>query len=656
MAVARPRPYRRILTSALHRRFVHASALSLLVCYIISFVIGEKTSLFWSWFPIGICGFRTILLFVSSLVVFVLRVGQMHIGTRTTTSPITTFKHLFPLHIVQTFGWYMFSAWWFSEVYVWSAPTSANLGWVKPGRINERPSLNERPIYLHTYHMLLAIVQAVFHLYCDYDRITIPVAKGGSAADQRTHPVESVSKRIQRTLPRVIITGFTRSAIIAAASPFIYSIFLRRVTWRFTLYFAKLFWNFSRSSAEPPGLVPPLGLSLLARSVISGGLLLLCWQTSNLFFTSFIGKEPLKRGQPLTAEAKDPNGSLLNGLMAKKEVVSTFAFWELSFISQRFPDRRKAIFSDIDREGGAAWSQILTASTETIKGITTRIDQHNNPPSSQRPVAPAEKPQPVLQTLPRLTDPPKEGNFFAPSPKGTSRQERFGEALSSTAKAYGKSADWTPTARARARDAFERASSAVLSPERKQKLLGSSSEPKLLTGPPSARTPESLNPLLAQLLRSPLGHPVRQTYAQRLSNIVLGRPYASLCPIVDAIESLTRLLIASLAEDQYGKVQADVPHVVRLFTHTLLTLDAFVASGLDVHWSDVSFPPSSQPQAQALARRVPDVDLVLDALRSSLSELLVAFGPYARDIGLVEKDLRLAREAASLVDADDVFR
>lgn len=44
MAPAQPRPYRRILTSALHRRFVHASALSLLICYAIAIAIGDKSS------------------------------------------------------------------------------------------------------------------------------------------------------------------------------------------------------------------------------------------------------------------------------------------------------------------------------------------------------------------------------------------------------------------------------------------------------------------------------------------------------------------------------------------------------------------------------------------------------------------------------------
>lgn len=157
MAVTQTRPYRRILTSALHRRFVHASALSLLVCYIVSIAIGDKSSceflsclswlfsklleltralvsVFWSWFPISACGVRTVLLFVSSLSIFVLRVGQLHLGSRTTQSSIGTFRYLFPLQIAQTFGWYLFSAWWYTEIYLWSSSTSAHLELVKRGR------------------------------------------------------------------------------------------------------------------------------------------------------------------------------------------------------------------------------------------------------------------------------------------------------------------------------------------------------------------------------------------------------------------------------------------------------------------------------------------------------------------------------------------
>jgi nucleoporin NDC1 len=384
----------------------------------------------------------------------------------------------------------------------------------------------------------------------------------------------------------------------------------------------------------------------MLRSAVSGGFLVFLWQTTNLFFSTFISKEPLKRGQPLTADTKDPTGSLLDGLKAKKEVVKTFAFWELCFISQRLPDRRKAIFSDIDRIGGSAWSQILNASTNTISGITTRIDVYKKPPSSTK----AQTVQPPIQTLPRLTKPPKEDNIFAPSPKPTSRQEKLEEALRATAKSYGQAPDWTPIARAKARDMFGRASTVVLSPDRKQKLLGAAQELKLLTEP-SKSQPSSLGrtfPFFLRVLRSPLAKPFRQTYARRLRAIVLGTPYGELSPIVDAIESLTRLLTASLTEDTFGKVQTDVPAVVHLFTQTIIALQDFMNGGLDIHWTDVQFPSTSGPVAQSQARRVPEVEVVLEALKSSLAELLAAFRLYLGEVGLAGKDLRLARQAAGV--------
>ncbi|KAL3437676.1 nucleoporin protein Ndc1-Nup [Aspergillus tetrazonus] len=645
---AKPRPYRRILTSALHRRFVHASALSLLVCYAISVLIGDKSSLFWALFPLGSCGIRTVLLFISPLAIFVLRVGQMHIGSRTTSSSLNTFHYLFPLHVIQTFGWYIFSAWWFSELYKWSAPTSAHLEWVKRGSPHERATLNERTIYIYTYHLLLAIGQSLAHLYNDYDRVPIAITdKPVGGADQKTHPTKPISKRLQEGLHETLRDGLFRSTVVALVCPVVYVFFLRRRAWTYTMSFAKLFWDFPRSAADPPSLILPVKPPLIARTIFSGALLVLCWQTTNLFFSIFLSQEPMKRGQPLTSEAKDPTGSLLNGLKAKKETVRDFAFWELCFISQQFPDRRKAIFNDIDREGGSAWTQIMQSATEVIQGITSRINEQKSGPAKSKPSPAETKSEPTLRTLPRLTDSVKEGNIFAASPKSTTTNGRLGEGFSSTLRSLGESPDWTPKARARARDVFDRASSAVLSPERKQKLLSSSQDFKLLTGASSTR-PESIHPFLAQLLRSPIGLLIRQPFARRLSGIVLGNPTASLSSIIDAIESITRLLIASLNEDPYGKVQADVPAIVRLFTETLTTLDTYAHVELDVHWTDAAFPPSNDPAAQAAARRVPDVELIIDSLRASLKSLLTEFSPYFKDVGLVGKELRLAKGAAGV--------
>jgi hypothetical protein len=51
-------------------------------------------------------------------------------------------------------------------------------------------------------------------------------------------------------------------------------------------------------------------------------LLSLLWDISDIFFTMQLTREPLKNGQPLTTESKDPNGSLLNGLKSKKARIS----------------------------------------------------------------------------------------------------------------------------------------------------------------------------------------------------------------------------------------------------------------------------------------------------------------------------------------------
>jgi len=42
--------------------------------------VSDILPVFWSWFPIGTAGIRTLLLFISALSVFVLRVAQLHIG------------------------------------------------------------------------------------------------------------------------------------------------------------------------------------------------------------------------------------------------------------------------------------------------------------------------------------------------------------------------------------------------------------------------------------------------------------------------------------------------------------------------------------------------------------------------------------------------
>ena len=154
VAQARTRFYREFLTPALHRRFTRAAGVICFLCYIEAVLIGGTSSckrsercfhvmhadfwvdaVLWSWFPLGPAGIRTLLLFISSLLIFVLRVAQLHFGARITASPFETFRqYLFRVNTLQTLGFYLFSAWWFTEVYIWSSSDLANLRWVTEGK------------------------------------------------------------------------------------------------------------------------------------------------------------------------------------------------------------------------------------------------------------------------------------------------------------------------------------------------------------------------------------------------------------------------------------------------------------------------------------------------------------------------------------------
>ena len=147
----RTRPYKDFLTPALHRRFRTAAYVTLFISYVVSLLIGESSScaqvssppgtatncnpLGLCLFPVGRTGIRTLLLSLSSLMIFVLRVAQLHIDARNTKSPFETFSRLLlRFSAVQTLAWYLVSAWWFSEIYFWSASDGANLGWILEGK------------------------------------------------------------------------------------------------------------------------------------------------------------------------------------------------------------------------------------------------------------------------------------------------------------------------------------------------------------------------------------------------------------------------------------------------------------------------------------------------------------------------------------------
>ena len=89
---------------------------------------------FWSWFPVGPVAIPTLLLFLSGLLVFLLRIDQLHVGARQTSSPWQTFwLYSRRFSVFESLLIYALSAFLFGEAYLWVTPQGAGLGLIAEG-------------------------------------------------------------------------------------------------------------------------------------------------------------------------------------------------------------------------------------------------------------------------------------------------------------------------------------------------------------------------------------------------------------------------------------------------------------------------------------------------------------------------------------------
>jgi nucleoporin NDC1 len=279
----------------------------------------------WSWFPFGRAGIRTGLLFIPAFMIFILRVAQLHVGLRTSSSAWHTFKqYSFKYQVIQTIIWYSISAFIFAEIYLWSASEDADLSRIKVIPRTDRTTLNEKPIYVTSFLCFLAFVQAGFHLFYDYDRIDMPIMKTKTKGSlDQTPVVVPPAAQIRAKLPPMVKESMQRVVIAAATFPFVYQMnfliypgSIRRFGWSLTRSWAKMFYNLPKSSSLPS--IGPYHWRIVLTTISSGFLLVMLWELGNVSFSAYVAQEPLKNDRPITYESRDPNGSLLTGLKGKK--------------------------------------------------------------------------------------------------------------------------------------------------------------------------------------------------------------------------------------------------------------------------------------------------------------------------------------------------
>lgn len=633
------RSYKDFLTPAMHRRFTSASTGALVLCYIYA-VLASDGNLFWRFFILGRPGIRMLLLFLSVLTVFIIRLANLQVGERNTTSGVETiYQHLTAPRTYITLWWYLISAFLFGEVYIWSRGNDAHLGWVDQGQSWEKPRLNENPIILRCLYLHLAVVQTFVHLYSERDTVSLLKTKeNNQAAGEGTQSVKPLDKLKQR-IPAIAEQSFKVTVLgIVSIGP-IYFGFLRRTAWSWTFYFAQVFFRNLDKNSSLHGMVEPLGL--IGQAGSSCFFMVFLWGISNALFTIYVAQPPLKKDNPLTSEIKDnagsyitksqdPNGSLLNGLKSKKDVPKTFAFWELYLICTQFDARRKMIFNEVDRKTGGTWTQVSTACLGEIEAIISRIRASQDPVEGRAKMAAEElarkqqehligHPQTEPMGLPSIANRGvQDGEVFA------KQSSSFAQNVGNLARSIGQSPNAHNPLTPRARRALEWGTDRVLSKEQQASLS------KQALG-------RETNAYVVSFLQTPVGIPFRKTFARLANAIIFGVPRSNRVNIIHAIRSLTSLVLASLKEDDYGQAAKDVPAIIRTYTGAIGEIQNFL-NVLEPSWTDVEFDARR-------SRQVQEISDVVQELRNGLEQMLLAFGEYAGSLGLSKREVREAKEA-----------
>jgi nucleoporin NDC1 len=480
--------------------------------------------------------------------------------------------------------------------------------------------LNERPIYLRSVFVLLALCQTGMHIYNDDSSVHIPVSAPTKtpAPDNRTHKLAPITvQNQQKAMSRIIQRCLAVPFVLAITGPVIYALFLRQTFWSWHLTFAKLIYSLPRSDARPTGY-PPGNPAVMALSFGVGFLLMLTWEATSFFFSTSLAQEPVKKDQPLSQGSKDPNGTLITGLRAKRDVVKTFAFWELVIIAQKHPERRKVIFADIGREGGRAWDQMLGAALDVVQAINSRIEAAT---TKTKPAEEAQSPDAMeIDSLPRIAPPVKEKPIFAHSPPPQTRTEEIESYIDWGAKRIGQSKHPFEPPLSRWRELLKYITPAGNSQENTSTSAFFNYASYLIQ---TSRI---------EWLFIPIGWFFRPTFSRKVNTTILGHPQSNAAVITDAIESTTRMLVASLSEDLYGKAISGVPTTVRAFTTTINAIETFVQH----HVKEEAGPEAD----------IDEVEIVLARLKGGLAELLGAFQLFLVDQGVSAAEHRSAQNAA----------
>lgn len=274
---------------------------------------------FWPWFPLGSAGVRTAFIFTCGLAILILRIAHYHVGVRTESGVQTLKAALFSPQTYETFFWYAVSSSLFCPIFLGALHDTSNLRWIAHTS-GDRARLNERTVFFAFYLTTSAVLQTVVHYQFDLDRLIFvkPVAKTDDANPKSGGLTGSAQKLVQQ-FPTVFAGCVKQATYSLLLAMVLYYAMFRGFAWSWALMVFRPFYNLPRSNLTPSTW--PTDLFLMVRCIGAGTMLNSIWAAGNTAFSIFMAKPPLKGGKPFSADSKDPNGSLLNGLKSKKSSI-----------------------------------------------------------------------------------------------------------------------------------------------------------------------------------------------------------------------------------------------------------------------------------------------------------------------------------------------
>ncbi|KAJ4357646.1 uncharacterized protein N0V89_002222 [Didymosphaeria variabile] len=617
------RPYRDFVTPVLHKRFTSAAVYTAFLCWLISVWQGTWTHYLWSWFLIGPVGIRALLLFVSAMIIFIGRIAQYHVGERNTEAGWDTFKkYAFTGRTIMTVASYVLSAFLFGEIYIWTQPESKKLGYTDQGKNYERLRLNERPMFLRYMFVVLALVQSGVHLWCDYDKIVFHATKVKAEQDAAATSLAPNPRQVLiQKLSSLAQTAAIGSGAVSLVGALIYIFGFRYVIWPSYYAWARNVLMISLSKSRPlPNTLPPFA-PLIGMFLAEGALLLFMWQFINTTFDLFMSQPPLKNDKPITNDSKDPNGSLLKGLKAKKDTIKAVALWELALITEYFPERRKTVYGELSRKNGTTLKQVVDICLSEVSLLITRLNVGLDPHYRPHDEAEKNKQLQTVSLVPQIAPGLYDAPVKAPGLPPTTTREKLVDVAGDFAKSLS-----SPQNGVKTREYLKKSTAEV-----QQHLQKSVNEVE-------ARS----SGLYSQFMASPFGYPFRHSLRRTTNVVVAGAPYSRLSILCNAITALTNLTVSSILEDEYGRMQDEVPQIIRVFTVALNKLDEYIAK-LNVHWTD--FDALAKPEAER--KKVAEAEQVRETLRAGLEKILRSFGEYLTGLKMSRLEITEAKKVAS---------